>query len=163
MTQPCVADGKAVDVTYTITDAATGEVLEAHEVPVSYVHGANSGLFEPVKAALEGKTEGEVVSVTLTPEQGFGDWDPNMTYSDAVENVPPEYRRLGAEAEFRNDAGESLTMVVTHVDSGTVTLDGNHPLAGRTITFNVKVAGIRDATEDEKRSGGAAPTSVPLH
>ena len=163
MTQQCVEDGKAVDVTYTITDANTGEVLEAHEVPVSYVHGADSGLFEPVAQALAGKTEGEVVSVTLTPDQAFGDWDPDMTYSDSIENVPPEYRKMGAEAEFRNDRGESLTMVVTHIDSGTVTLDGNHPLAGRSITFNVKVAGIRDATDDEKRMGAATPTSVPLH
>lgn len=157
MSEETVAKGKVVDVTYTITDHDTGEVVEAREVPVSYMHGTGSGVFDAVEEALEGRAAGDLVQVTLGPEQGFGPWDPEMTYTDNIENVPPEYRKLGAEAEFRNDMGESLTMVVTHVDEGTVTLDGNHPLAGRTVTFNVKVAGVREPTEDERRMGAAAP------
>lgn len=158
MTEETVAKGKVVDVTYTITDHDTGEVVEAREVPVCYLQGDDSGIFPAVEAALEGRAVGDLVQVTLGPEEGFGPWDPDLTYTDAIENVPPEYRKLGAEAEFRNDAGESMTMVVTHIDQGTVTLDGNHPLAGRTVTFNVKVAGIREPTEDERRMGAAAPT-----
>lgn len=152
MSEQRVQPGKVVSLTYTITDPE-GEVLEAVEVPVDYIHGHESGLFEQVEASLEGKAVGEVIQVTLAPEQGFGQKDPNLTYTDAVENVPPQFREMGAKAEFVNDQGETVTMVVTHIDKGTITLDGNHPFAGKTITFNVKVAGIRDATEGELRSG----------
>jgi FKBP-type peptidyl-prolyl cis-trans isomerase SlyD len=163
MAEERVEKHKIVDVTYTITDEK-GEVLEAVEIPVSYLHGGESGLFEEVEAALEGKAVGEVVQVTLPPERGFGEWNPSMTYTDAIENVPPEYHRVGAKAEFTNEKGESMEMVVTHVDQGTVTLDGNHPFAGKTVTFNVKVAAVRDATPEEIRQGGANPaTPTTLH
>lgn len=156
MTEQRVAKDKVVSVTYTIIDES-GEVLEAVEIPVSYLHGADSGLFEAVEKALEGKAVGEMVQVTLSPEEGFGEWNPAMTYTDNLENVPPEYRRLGAEAEFHNQQGETLSMRVVHVDAGTVTLDGNHPMAGKTVTFNVKVAEVRDASAEELAQGEAAP------
>ncbi len=147
-----ITKDKVVTVSYRIEDEK-GETVEAVETPVSYLHGRDSGLFEKVEEALDGKAVGDVVSVTLTPADGFGDWDPERTFTDAIENVPPEYRKLGAIAEFRNDLGETLQMTVTHVDAGTVTLDGNHPLAGKTVTFHVKVLDTRDATADELRNG----------
>ena len=103
------------------------------------------------------------VIVDLPPEQGFGEWDPTKTFTDAVENVPPQYRRLGAEAEFVNEAGETLKMVVTHVDEGSVTLDGNHPFAGKAVTFYVTVAAIRDATSEEIATGDVQEQRGTLH
>jgi len=150
--QSVITKDKVVTVSYRIEDES-GETVEAVETPVSYLHGRNSGLFEKVEEALDGQAVGDVVSVTLTPEDGFGDWDPERTFTDAIENVPPEYRKLGAVAEFHNDMGDTLQMTVTHVDSGTVTLDGNHPLAGKTVTFHVKVLDTRDATPDELING----------
>lgn len=147
-----ITKDKVVTVSYRIEDEQ-GETIEAVETPVSYLHGRDSGLFEKVEEALDGKAVGDVVSVTLSPEEGFGNWNPEMTFSDAIENVPPEYRKLGAVAEFMNEEGESLQMTVTHVDAGTVTLDGNHPLAGKTVTFHVKVLDTRDATPEELQNG----------
>ena len=147
-----ITKDKVVTVNYRIEDDK-GETLEAVETPVTYLHGRDSGLFEKVESELDGKAVGDVVSVTLSPAEGFGEWNPEMTFSDAIENVPPEYRKMGAVAEFHNDAGETIQMTVTHVDSGTVTLDGNHPLAGKTVTFHVKVVDVRDATPDEIRNG----------
>jgi FKBP-type peptidyl-prolyl cis-trans isomerase SlyD len=143
---------KVVTVTYRIA-AEDGETLEQVDTPVSYLHGRDSGLFEKVEAALDGKAVGDLVSVTLSPDEAFGDWDPVKTFSDAIENVPSEYRKLGAIAEFMNEDGESLQMTVTHVDAGTVTLDGNHPLAGKTIAFHVRVVDVRDATPEELLNG----------
>lgn len=147
-----ISKDKVVTVTYRIA-AEDGETLEQVDTPVSYLHGRDSGLFEKVEAALDGKTVGDLVSVTLTPDEAFGDWDPVKTFSDAIENVPSEYRKLGAIAEFMNEDGESLQMTVTHVDTGTVTLDGNHPLAGKTIAFHVRVVDVRDASPEELLNG----------
>lgn len=152
MAEPTVAANRVVTVTYSIVDES-GKVLEQSDLPIDYLHGSENGLFLKVEEALEGKVSGDSVDVTLAPEEGFGKRDPSLTYSDKIENVPPEYRKLGAEAEFRNDQGGSIKMVVTHVDNGTITLDGNHPFAGKSLTFHVKVVGVREATDDELRDG----------
>ena len=104
---------------------------------------------EPHKAAVVGDT----VEVALTPEEGFGPHDPNLTYTDDLDNVPSEFHRLGAEVEMANDKGDSKTFVVTHIENGKLTVDGNHPMAGKVITFRIKVTEIRDATEDEMVNG----------
>ena len=99
---------------------------------------------------------GDEVVVELTPDDGFGDHDPSMLFEDDLQNVPPEYRMIGAEAEFHNDRGEARTFRVTKIEDGRITLDGNHPLAGQTIWFHLNILAIRDATADEL--SGAVPT-----
>lgn len=161
MTANVVTRGRVVTLTYSITDEL-GNTVEQIDVPVSYLHGGETGLFPKIERALEGHGVGDSVSVELSPEEGFGSWDPSMTFSDMIENVPPEYRVLGAKAEFVNDEHETITMVVTHVDNGTVTLDGNHPFAGKTVTFHVKVESIREATAEELRTGEASDAMPPV-
>lgn len=153
---------KVVTVTYRVDDES-GEVLERIDLPVSYVHGSDSGLVEKVELALEGKSVGDEVAVKLTPADAFGEWHPEMTFSDAIENIPPQYRQLGAEVEFSDEEGEILKMVVTHVDGGTVTLDGNHPFAGKNIIFHVKVLEVRDASPEEILNGVQQMPRVTLH
>jgi FKBP-type peptidyl-prolyl cis-trans isomerase SlyD len=154
-----VARDKVVYITYQITDTAGG-VLEQIDIPVGYVHGGRSDLFPQIERKLEGLAVGESVKVTLSPDEAFGQPNPALTFTDAIENVPPEFRRVGAEATFQNERGETRTMTVTRVADGQVTLDGNHPLAGKTITFHVTVADIRDATPAEIASG--TPEGSPV-
>lgn len=157
-----ITKDKVVTVTYRVEDDK-GEVIEQIDLPVNYVHGRDSGLVPKVEHALEGKSAGEEVTVPLTPKEGFGEWFPDLTFSDNIENVPPQYRQIGVEAEFVNEEGETLKMVVTHVDNGTVTLDGNHPFAGKNITFFVKVLEVRDATADEIANGVEQMPGATLH
>jgi FKBP-type peptidyl-prolyl cis-trans isomerase SlyD len=152
MSEARVGPNQVVYITYRILDSE-GALHEQVDVPVGYVHGGRSPLFPEIEAALEGRRVGDRVEVTLGPEAAFGPHRPELTFTDAVENVPAEYRRLGAEATFQNDRGEALTMVVTRVADGKVTLDGNHPLAGKTVTFLVTVAEIRPATPAEVERG----------
>lgn len=156
-----VAPHKIVSLTYEIWDAE-GQLHERVDLPVQYVHGANSDLFEQIEQGLEGHAVGDVVDVTLTPDQAFGARRPELTHRDAIQNVPEEYRRVGAEAMFQNDQGETITMVVVGVENGQVVLDGNHPLAGKTVTFKVTITDIRDATPEEVAQG--VPAGAPrLH
>lgn len=154
-----VEKNKVVMVTYQLRNQQ-GEVVDIRDLPVAYVHGSGADLLPKVEEALEGRRIGERVSVTLAPDDSFGSRDPGLTFTDDVENVPPELRRLGAQLEAQNARGEILTFIVTHIEDGKLTVDANHPLAGQTITFEVKVEAVRDATADEIRAG--RPDSGPV-
>lgn len=155
-----VSDGTVVSFTYSIQDES-GEIVEQSDLPISYVHGGKHDLFEKIEQALEGCVVGDSVQVPLTPEEGFGPHDASLTYTDDIDNVPPEFRRVGAEVEMMNDAGEARKFTVTHIGDGKLTVDGNHPLAGKVITFNIKLVGIRTASEDEMASG-VEPMAMPV-
>lgn len=159
MSEPIVSKNKVVSLTYTLRDQG-GNVVEMSDLPVSYVHGGKSDLFEKIEAALEGRTVGEHVGVDLSPEEGFGYPNPELTFTDDVENVPPELRRVGVQLEAQNEKGEVLQFTVTRVEGGKLIVDANHPLAGQTVHFDVKVQAIRDATPDELRHG---VSKDPLH
>ena len=160
MTVALVGRNKVVTFTYSILEEG-GEILEQSDLPISYVHGGKHDLFEKIEHELEGCVENDVVQVKLTPEEGFGPHDASLTYTDDVDNVPAEFRRIGAEVEMMNDQGESRKFKVTRIEDGKLTVDGNHPMAGKNIIFNIKVVGIRDATPDEL-SNGVEPMTMPV-
>lgn len=154
MTSDLVTRNKVVSVTYTLHNQR-GEVFEQSDVPVAYLHGRDSGLFAKVEQALEGRRPGDRVEVTLAPEDGFGHYDPSLTFTDDVENVPEELRHIGAQLEAQNARNEILTFIVTRIENGKLTVDANHPLAGQTVQFRITVREVRDATPAELRAGQA--------
>jgi len=165
MSENRIEEGKVVSLTYTILDES-GAVQEQSDIPVEYVEGPNNTrMFPKVAAALTGAGVGDEITVTLSPQEGFGLYDESKTFRDAIENVPPEFRRLGAKATFHNDRGESLEMTVVKIENGEILLDGNHPFAGKTMIFRIQVKAIRDATPDEAASGEvlAAEPDGALH
>lgn len=145
---------KFVSLTYTITDE-NNEILERTDMPVHYIHGRDSQIIEKIEKTLEGCAQGDEISVELNPEEGFGEHQPELTFTDDLENVPHEFRHIGAEVEFQNDKGESRMFRVCRIEDGKLTVDGNHPFAGKVITYNVKVNEVRDATPDEIAHGAA--------
>jgi len=162
MTDQFVEQNKVVSFVYTIVDNQ-GSLLEQSDIPISYVHGGKHDLFEKVEQALDGAVVGDIVEVSLTAEEGFGVRDPELTYTDAIENVPDEFRRIGAEVEMMNDQGDSKKFVVTRIEDGKLTVDGNHPMAGKTIIFRISVTDIRDATPEEQANGVDAMAMPVLH
>ncbi|MFQ5642852.1 MAG: peptidylprolyl isomerase [Thiogranum sp.] len=156
MSKPVVGRHKVVAITYSILDDS-GVVLEQSDIPVYYVHGGPNQMFPEVEEALDGRELGASVEVVLEPEKAFGPHDPNLTFTDAIENVPPEFRRVGAEVQMQNEQGETRKFIVSKIENDRLTVDGNHPFAGKTLTYVVTVADIRDATEEEKRKGIAKP------
>jgi len=155
MAEERVEKNKIVTFVYAITDE-NGEVLEQSDVPHDYVHDQDERMFPKVIRALEGHQVGDAVKVTLTPEEGFGHYDPGLTFSDDLQNVPREYQRLGAEATFNDAAGESMTMRVTRIEDGRIEFDGNPPFVGKTVVFIINILGIRDATGQESGTGQPA-------
>ncbi len=136
-------------------------ILEQSDLPISYVHGGKHDLFEKIEHELEGAVVSDTIAVLLTPDEAFGAHDPDLTFTDDIENVPMEFRHVGAEVEMMNDKGDSRQFVVTRIENGKLTVDGNHPMAGKVITFNIKVTDIRDATPEEI-TNGVEPMAMPV-
>ena len=167
MSEMRIKKGSLVEFTYSITDDK-GIVVEQIDLPVNYIHGTNSGMYIKIEAAIEGHKTGETVSVILSPEEGFGAADPGMMFTDDIDNVPEEFQHIGAEAEFHNDEGNTKVFRVTEIKDGKLTLDGNHPLAGKTIEFTVNILQVRKASADELsgriptgQAAGITPSSPP--
>lgn len=152
--------GKFVELSYQVTDRKTGHLLTQVEFPLGYVHGYNEILAPSVHMQLEGKSAGDVIEVPIDGDQIFGPRDESLVFTDRLENVPEEFRQLGAAILMENDAGQTRTFRVTHMDEETLTLDGNNPLCGRQIVFSLQILTVRDATPEEMTAGGA-PHAAP--
>ena len=153
MSEETIVPGKYVALTYVIEDKA-GTVLEQHDVPVGFVYGSDTELIGGAHEAVAGCKAGDRVAVDVAPEQGFGKRDESLTFVDDIDNVPQEFRRIGVGVEMRSDAGESRSFYVTSIENGRVTLDGNHPLAGKPLRVRVTIVEVRDAWPGEAEAPG---------
>lgn len=151
-----IQDGHVVAIEYTLK-AEDGSLIDTSEgdEPLVYLHG--SGQIVPgLESALLGRIVGDKVAVEVKPEEGYG---PRM--NDRVMTVPrsqlPEGPdpEVGMQLEAVGRRGEHMILWVTDVAADTVTLDGNHPLAGVTLFFDVEVREVREATDEEKTHGHA--------
>ena len=162
MSKEIIKTGKFVSLTYSISDT-DGNILEQSDLPVSYIHGGETELIGGMDRAVAGKSEGEEVMLTISPEDGFGEHDPDLTFTDDIENVPPEFRQLGAEVQMQNDAGEVKSFYVTKIENGRLTVDGNHPLAGKSLLVKVKILEVRDATKEDAMQVGIPGQSQTIN
>lgn len=151
MSKDTIKFGKYVSLTYSIADAA-GSILEQHDMPVSYIHGGDQELIGGMDRAVSGRSAGDEVEVVVPPEQGFGAHDPSLTFTDDLQNVPEQFRQIGAEVQMQNEDGEVKSFLVTKIEGGKLTVDGNHPMAGKTLTVKVKIIEVRDATDADRQA-----------
>lgn len=151
-----IAKNSVVSLRYELTNAeGNGEVLEKVEDPISYLHGGYDGIFPLVEEALHGKSVGDKVSVTLQPDDAFGEYEHELVEVEA-RSAFPEDVAVGMQFEGapeESDDEDFILYTVVEVGDEEVTVDGNHPLAGKTVTFNCTVTGVRAATEEELEHG----------
>ena len=160
MQEEIIQDDKYVELMYKTVDKKTGSVLTHIEYPLGYVHGASEALSKEVTAELDGKSVGDVIEVPIDCSKLFGDRDESLVFTDAIENVPEEYREIGMTITMENEKGEPKNFVVTRMDDKTLTVDGNHPLCGRDVIFVLEVTLVRDATDEEIAIGGKADPTL---
>ena len=151
-----IQDNKFVELTYSVIDQKSGAKLLGIEYPVGYVQGANEILSPAVMDALQGHGVGDVIDVPIDCTQLYGERDEALVFTDAIDNVPEEYREVGTRIVMENEKGDPREFLVTRMDDKTLTVDGNNPLCGRQVIFKVKILNIRDATEEEIGLGGVA-------
>jgi FKBP-type peptidyl-prolyl cis-trans isomerase SlyD len=150
-----IQDGKLVELTYQVIDAKSGHVLTRVEFPLGYVHGHNEILAPSVHKALERRSAGDVIEVPIDGDRIFGPRDESLVFTDRIENVPEEYRKVGTSILMESESGQARSFIVTRMDERTLTVDGNNPLCGRQVVFRLEILAVRDATDEEMRAGGA--------
>ena len=149
-----IAANKAVSIDYTLTNDA-GEVLDtsAGGEPLVYLHGAGN-IIPGLERELDGKQVGDELKVTIEPEDAYGEFSADLV-AVLGRNMFEGVDELEVGMQFHASApdGGMQIVTITALDGDEVTVDGNHPLAGQRLTFEVKVAAVRDATEDEIAHG----------
>lgn len=147
-----IANEKVITIDYTLTDDA-GEVIDSseHDGPLSYLHGSGN-IVPGLESALEGKTVGDALKVVVAPEDAYGERDEKLVQAVPREEFPDGEIAVGMRFRADSPAGTKVLTVVA-LNDAEVTVDANHPLAGRTLSFDVTVRGIRDATEEELEHG----------
>ncbi len=160
MQKEIIQDNKYVELMYKTVDKKTGSILTHIEYPLGYVHGVSEALSKEVTAELDGRSVGDIIEVPIDGRKLFGDRDESLVFTDAIENVPEEYREIGITITMENEKGEPKNFVVTRMDDKTLTVDGNHPLCGRDIIFVLEVTLVRDATDEEIAIGGKADPTL---
>jgi FKBP-type peptidyl-prolyl cis-trans isomerase SlyD len=157
-----IQDNKFVEIIYKVTDQKSGQVLTAIEFPLRYVHGRNDALAPYVLEQLEGKSAGDIIEVPIDGNRLFGPRDESLVFTDHIENVPEEYREIGTTITMQNDSGNTRNFIVTRMDGKTLTVDGNNPLCGRNVVFELEILTVRDATEKEMEEGGTETAAINI-
>ena len=147
-----VAEKKAVTIKYTLRDEE-GAVLDSTDGrdPLIYLHGTGN-LVPGVEEALEGKSPGDEVKVTVPPEKGYGKREEGNVRNVPVRKLPDGRIQPGATVQLNTNHGP-IVAVVLAVKGDYATLDMNHPLSGKTLRFELEVVDVRDATEEELAHG----------
>lgn len=149
-----VEPNKVVALELEIADLSGAEVLQSEpERPLVYLHG-NGTLAPGLERALEGAAPGAQVEVTLPPHEAFGEVDPaRIQYLDRAQFPPGAPLEVGLQFGARDPEGRTVVLWITDVEGDTITVNGNHPLAGHELRFRAKVVAIREATSQEREAG----------
>jgi FKBP-type peptidyl-prolyl cis-trans isomerase SlyD len=139
---------RVVELHYRLKDDQ-GQEIDASETnePLSYVHG-HGEILPGLERQLEGKCAGEQATIVVAPEEGFGEH-----HAELVAEVPRAQFdfevEVGSVVQAVLPDGRTRYLQIAEVSEETVTVDANHPLAGKTLTFEVTVNSVREATRDE--------------
>jgi FKBP-type peptidyl-prolyl cis-trans isomerase SlyD len=147
-----IVKNSVVTLNYTVRDP-DGNMIDDGAHPLVYLHGGYDGIFPVLEELLHGKKVGERFEVKLQPEDAFGDYDEELVLIEDAK-LFPENIEVGMSFERVTDDGEEeMIYRITDIADGKVVVDGNHPLAGTALVFDLTVASVRPASAEEIAHG----------
>jgi FKBP-type peptidyl-prolyl cis-trans isomerase SlyD len=150
-----IGANKVITMQYSLTNSEGVVVRKASEKTVTYLHGAGV-LFPKLERELESHCVGDIVTARLLSADAFGKRNVDLLHKVPLGELPPEDTiEVGSSITGSDEDGNEITFAVTRIENGIVSLDGNHPLAGQSLIFEVEIQDIRDATAEEIRNGKA--------
>jgi len=144
-----ISKNSVVTLNYTLKNDQGETLDESHDGSFLYMHGVG-GIIPGLESHLEGKSTGDSLSAHVEPADGYGERDDSM-----VQVVPREMFEAdhpieeGIQFHAENPEGEMLTVTVTKIEGDNITVDGNHPLAGIALNFDINIVDIREASAEE--------------
>jgi len=148
-----IAKDKVATIEYTLK-GEDGEVIDASSgTPLPYLHG-HMNLVPGLEKELEGKAVGEKFSVVVPAAEGYGEHDEQF-----VQVVPRDMLKgiddlkVGMHFQAQGPEGQTHSVHISKIDGDDITVDGNHPLAGKALNFDIEIVDLRDATEEELSHG----------
>lgn len=147
-----ISKNSVVAFHYTVSDEE-GVQLDSSDgkTPLTYLHGANN-IIKGLENALEGKSEGDSLSVTISPQEAYGEYHDALVEAVPLSAFGDNKVEVGMRFEAQTNQGP-ISVMVTSIENDNVTVDGNHPLAGKSLTFEVSIESIRQATTEELDHG----------
>lgn len=147
-----IEKNRVVSIDYTLKDDAGQQIDSSDGEALNYLHG-NGNLIPGLEKQLEGKKQGDKLHCVIAPEDAYGMRDEEMVFSVTKNDfAESEKIELGMQFHAPHEGGVSV-VTVTAIDGDKITLDANHPLAGKTLHFDVSVKEIREATPEELEHG----------
>jgi FKBP-type peptidyl-prolyl cis-trans isomerase SlyD len=151
-----IEKGSVVEIDYKL-HLGDGEVVDASEPgePLTYLHGEGQ-IVPGLESALEGLAAGDRKEVVVAPAEGYGERDARGVQEVPKQAFPPDFQpEVGMELTAEGPEGEVVPFEIREVRPESVIIDLNHPLAGKTLHFDVTVRGVRTATPEEMEHGHA--------
>ncbi|NTV09318.1 MAG: peptidylprolyl isomerase [Zoogloea sp.] len=147
-----ITKNTVVTLNYTVRDPE-GNMIDDGQHPLVYLHGGYDGIFTVVEEALHGKKVGDNLTIKLQPDDAFGDYDESLVLIEPL-SVFPDNIEVGMSFErVTEDGEEEIIYRITDIADGKVVVDGNHPLAGTALVFDMTVAEVRKASAEEIEHG----------
>ncbi len=148
-----IVENRVITLNYILKDDEGNIIDSAEDGSFAYLHGA-ANIIPGLEHALLGKSAGDELSIAIEPNQGYGERNEDMSQVvprdmfDTDEEI-----KIGMQFHAESPDGQPLSVTVTDISDKEVTVDGNHPLAGVNLNFEVKILDIREATEEELEHG----------
>jgi len=148
-----IEDGKVVTMDYVLKNC-DGDVLDTSQKgEFAYLHGAKN-IIPGLEKELLGKAAGDQLSVVVAPEEAYGKREENLVQVVPRDMFPEDADiRSGMQFNAQSPEGDSLIITVANIEGDSITVDGNHALAGEELHFEVNVINVRDASDEEKQHG----------
>ncbi len=157
--QDTISEGARVSLEYTLTlEDQTVIDTNVGKDPLVYTHGSRE-IIPGLEKQLIGLKVGDTKNVEVAPAEGYGEVDPNRVQEVPKENVPEEARSVGKKLQGQGPDGGMMFAEVTEVKENTVIVDLNHPLAGKTLFFAVKVLNIESGEAQKVEMPETAPAT----
>jgi FKBP-type peptidyl-prolyl cis-trans isomerase SlyD len=149
-----IAINTVITMQYSLANDQGVVIREATSPPVKYLHGSGT-LFPKLEQALENHRVGDIITVRLLPDDAFGKRKVELLCRVPLQEFPPgEHIQAGGSVVGKGEDGEDVRFLITDIRDGFAHLDGNHPLAGQSLVFEIEVQAVRKATAEEISSGG---------
>ena len=140
-----ISDGKIISIEYTLT-LEDKKVIDTNvgKNPLTFTQGSHQ-IIPGLEAELEGMKTGDTKQVTVSPEKGYGQVNPQAVQEVPIDKIPPDGRKVGMQLQGKDDQGRVHISRVAEIKEKVIVLDFNHPLAGKTLYFDVKILDIKPA------------------